>query len=170
MVLESVLPLPSLRAWSQCIISEIVWWYKCVLRERNRELCWCLLPPLEPLVLPWFGSWACTPLLGFHSPDSGNLPGVTTLVTDPRASHQFSQRPLVSIYHCCEYQALFCAKQTLPSELQAELHCHLSQYNWKLICFSISLPFIVFLTYCVWDLIFPGFEVDFFLPFGFLPS
>ena len=35
----------------------------------------------------------------------------------------------------------------------------------------ISLPFqyIVF-TYCVWGLLFPGFKVEFFLPFGFFPS
>ena len=36
---------------------------------------------------------------------------------------------------------------------------------------SISLPFhyYFFLTYCVWGLLFPGFNVEFFLPFGFCP-
>ena len=35
---------------------------------------------------------------------------------------------------------------------------------------NISLPFHYFLlTYCVWGLLFPGFKVEFFLPFGFYP-
>ena len=34
---------------------------------------------------------------------------------------------------------------------------------------DISLPFHFFLTYCVWILLFPGFKVEFFLPFGFCP-
>ena len=36
---------------------------------------------------------------------------------------------------------------------------------------SISLPFhyYYFLTCCVWGLLFPGFKVEFFLPFGFCP-
>ena len=35
---------------------------------------------------------------------------------------------------------------------------------------SISLPFCdFFLTYCVCGLLFPGFKVELFLPFGFFP-
>ena len=43
-----------------------------------------------------------------------------------------------------------------------------------LVCYFICVVFlclfiILFLTYCVWDLLFPGFRVEFFLPFGFCP-
>ena len=35
---------------------------------------------------------------------------------------------------------------------------------------STSLPFyFIFLTYCVWGFLFPGFKVEFILPFGFCP-
>ena len=43
-----------------------------------------------------------------------------------------------------------------------------------LVCSFICVGFlclfiIIFLTYCVWGLLFPGFKVEFFLPFGFCP-
>ena len=34
---------------------------------------------------------------------------------------------------------------------------------------AFSLFIYLFLTYCVWGLLFPGFKVEFFLPFGFCP-
>ena len=41
-------------------------------------------------------------------------------------------------------------------------------FKWSPFCeFSLLL---LFLTYCVWGLHFPGFRVEFFLPFGFCPS
>ena len=40
---------------------------------------------------------------------------------------------------------------------------------YSLICVVFLCLFIIFLTYCVWGPLFPGFKVEFFLPFGFCP-
>ena len=55
--------------------------------------------------------------------------------------------------------------------------CLFPLHLFGLLCFSlflhlcsISMPFhYLFLTYCVCSLLFPGFKVEFFLPFGFCP-
>ena len=52
-----------------------------------------------------------------------------------------------------------------------------SSFIWTfvfLVCSFICVVFlclfiIIFLTYCVWSLLFPGFKIGFFLPFGFCP-
>ena len=40
---------------------------------------------------------------------------------------------------------------------------------YSLICVVFLCLFIIFLTYCVWGPLFPGFKVEFFLSFGFCP-
>jgi len=35
--------------------------------------------------------------------------------------------------------------------------------------FNFAYLFFLFLTYCIWGLLFPGFRVEFFLLFGFCP-
>ena len=51
-----------------------------------------------------------------------------------------------------------------------------SSFIWPsvfLVCYFICIVFLClfyfFLTYCVWYLLFPGFKIEFFLPFGFCP-
>ena len=52
-------------------------------------------------------------------------------------------------------------------------------YSFICVVFLCLLIFLIFLSYCVWGLLFPGFKkswiyslkkVEFFLPFGFCPS